>query len=227
MRPAADEAGVDLLALDTREARDGIAAWHDTGLWHRAKQEVTPAAAPMYGDLLARIIAAKLGRSSKCLVMDLDNTLWGGVIGDDGMEGIVIGQGSALGEAYVAFQEYARELSRRGVILAVCSKNDEANAFEPFDKHPEMVLKRGDIASFVANWSDKAANIRAIAADLNIGLDSMVFVDDNPFERTLVRQELPMVAVPEVGDDPDIIRSNGLGCRVFRRFVGHPGGPGA
>ena len=101
--------------------------------------------------------------------MDLDNTMWGGVIGDDGMEGIVLGQGSALGEAYVAFQDYARELARRGVILAVCSKNDEANALEPFEKHPEMVLRRADIASFVANWSDKAGNIRAIAEELNIG----------------------------------------------------------
>jgi FkbH-like protein len=156
----------------------------------------------MYGDLIGRIIAAKQGKSYKCLVMDLDNTMWGGVVGDDGLEGIVIGQGSALGEAFVAFQEYARELSRRGIILAVCSKNDEANALEPFEKHPEMVLKRGDIACFVANWTDKAANIRTIAAELNIGLDSLVFIDDNPFERTLVRQELPMVAVPEVGDDP-------------------------
>ncbi len=202
LRPMADAAGVDLLAIDDRAARDGLAAWHDAGLWHRAKQEISPSAAPLYGDLLGRIIAAKQGRSYKCLVMDLDNTLWGGVIGDDGLEGIVIGQGSALGEAFVAFQEYARELSRRGIILAVCSKNDEANALEPFEKHPEMVLRRGDIACFVANWTDKAANIRAIAAELNIGLDSLVFVDDNPFERTLVRQELPMVAVPEVGDDP-------------------------
>jgi FkbH-like protein len=201
-RPMADDFGVDVLALDARVARDGIAAWHDAGLWHRAKQEVSPAAAPMYGELLVRLFGAKQGRSYKCLVMDLDNTLWGGVIGDDGLEGIILGQGSALGEAFVAFQEYARELSRRGIILAVCSKNDEVNALEPFDKHPEMILKRGDIACFVANWSDKAANLRAIAEQLNIGLDSLVFIDDNPFERTLVRQELPMVAVPEVGDDP-------------------------
>jgi FkbH-like protein len=202
LRPMAAQDGVDLVALDDRAARDGLAAWHDVGLWHRAKQEISPAAAPLYGDLVARVFAAKQGRSAKCLVLDLDNTLWGGVIGDDGLDGIVLGQGSALGEAFTAFQDYARELSRRGVILAVCSKNDEANALEPFDKHPEMLLKREDIASFVANWSDKAANIKAIAAELNIGLDSLVFVDDNPFERTLVRQELPMVAVPEVGDDP-------------------------
>ena len=128
--------------------------------------------------------------------------MWGGVVGDDGVEGLVLGQGSALGEAYVAFQEYVRELSRRGIILAVCSKNDEANALEPFEKHPEMVLKRGDIASFFANWSDKAGNIRAIANELNIGLDAIVFIDDNPVERNLVRRELPMVAVPEVSDDP-------------------------
>jgi FkbH-like protein len=202
LRGLADSDGTDLLALDARAAIDGLKAWHDPALWHRAKQEISPAAGPMYGELLARLLAAKQGRSPKCLVLDLDNTLWGGVVGDDGLEGLVIGQGSALGEAFVAFQEYARELSRRGVILAVCSKNDEVNALEPFEKHPEMVLKRHDIASFVANWSDKASNLRAIAEELNIGIGSLVFVDDNPFERSLVRRELPMVAVPEVGEDP-------------------------
>ena len=202
LRARAEAEGVDLLALDQRVALDGLDAWHDAGMWHRAKQEVSLAATPLYGDLVARLIAARQGRSFKALVLDLDNTLWGGVVGDDGLEGLVLGQGSALGEAFVAFQDYARELSRRGVILAVCSKNDEANAVEPFEKHPDMVLRRGDIACFVANWSDKAANIRAIARDLNIGLDALVFIDDNPFERALVRRELPMVAVPEVSDDP-------------------------
>jgi len=202
LRPMADEAGVDLLALDERAARDGLAAWHNPTFWHHGKQEITPAAAPMYGELVARLLAAQQGRSAKCLVLDLDNTLWGGVVGDDGLEGIVIGQGSAGGEAYLAFQHYCRELARRGVILALCSKNDEANALEPFERHPEMALKRSDIAAFAINWSDKAGNIRAIAAELNIGLDALVFVDDNPFERNLVRQELPMVAVPEVGEDP-------------------------
>jgi hypothetical protein len=197
IRQMADEQGVDILSVDTKAAN-----WHDTALWHRSKQEVTPTASPLYGDLVGRWLAAKQGRSFKCLVLDLDNTVWGGVIGDDGLEGIALGQGSPLGEAYTAFQEYVRELSRRGVILAVCSKNDEANAVEPFEKHPEMVLKRADIASFVANWQNKADNIRAIAQELNIGLDSLVFIDDNPFERNLVRQELPMVAVPEVSDDP-------------------------
>ena len=202
LRVMADEESIDLLAVDAEAARDGIDAWHNPALWHRSKQEIAVAAGPLYGDLVARLIAAKKGYSYKCLVLDLDNTVWGGVVGDDGMEGIVIGQGTALGEAFVQFQDYCRELSRRGVILAVCSKNDEANALEPFDAHPDMVLKRGDISCFVANWSDKANNIRAIAEKLNIGLDSLVFVDDNPFERNLIRKELPMVAVPEVDEDP-------------------------
>jgi FkbH-like protein len=202
LRTMAEEEEVDILAVDDWAARDGIRTWHDPGLWHRAKQEISHAAAPLYGDLVGRWVAAGQGRSFKCLVLDLDNTIWGGVIGDDGMDGIELGQGSPLGEAYAAFQDYARELSRRGVILAVCSKNDEANALEPFDKHPDMVLRRADISSFVANWSDKPGNIRAIAEELNIGLDSLVFLDDNPFERELVRRELPMVAVPEVSDDP-------------------------
>ena len=202
LRKMTDEEGVDLLAIDARAARDGIGYWHDVGTWYRAKQEIALPAVPLYGDLVGRLLAAKQGRSAKCLVLDLDNTLWGGAVGDAGVEGLVLGQGSALGEAFVAFQSYARELSRRGVILAVCSKNDEASALEPFDRHPDMVIRRSDIACFIANWTDKASNIRAIAQELNIGLDSLVFVDDNPFERNLVRRELPMVAVPEVGDDP-------------------------
>lgn len=202
MREAADAEGVDILALDSSISDDGIFAWHDPMLWHRAKQEISPKAAPGYGDLVARLLAAQQGLSAKCLVLDLDNTLWGGVIGDDGLEGIVLGQGSALGEAYVAFQQYAKELSRRGIILAVCSKNDEANALAPFEKHPDMVLRRQDIACFVANWQDKPSNLKTIAKTLNIGIDSLVFADDNPFERQFVRRELPMVIVPELPEDP-------------------------
>jgi FkbH-like protein len=150
---------------------------------------------------VGRLLATKQGLSYKCLVLDLDNTLWGGVIGDDGLEGIVLGQGSASGEAYVAVQEYAREQARRGIILAVCSKNDDPVAREPFQEHPDMALKISDIACFVANWQDKASNLRQIAERLNIGVDSLVFLDDNPFERALIRQELPIVAVPEVSED--------------------------
>ena len=202
LRSLAGAAGVDLLALDEQVSCDGLGAWHDPVLWHKAKQEIAPLAVPMYGELVARILAAHQGRSGKCLVLDLDNTLWGGVIGDDGLEGIKLGQGSAQGEAYLAVQRYVLELSRRGIILAVCSKNDEAVALTPFESHPEMILRRGDIACFVANWDDKATNLRRIAAALNIGLDSLVFLDDNPFERNQVRQELPMVRVLELPEEP-------------------------
>jgi FkbH-like protein len=205
LEAAADAGGVHLVAVDRRVRQDGVDAWHDVALWHRSKQEVTSSAVPRYGELVARVVAAQLGLSSKCLVLDLDNTIWGGVIGDDGLEGIVLGQGSALGEAFISVQSYAAELSERGVILAVCSKNDEYVALDAFERHPEMVLTRKQVASFVANWDDKATNLRRIATELNIGLDSLVFLDDNPFERSLVRQELPMVAVPEVPEDPALV----------------------
>lgn len=202
LRREAAAAGVLVLSIDRHVGQDGLSAWYDPTMWHRAKQEIHPAMGPMYGELVGRILAARQGRSAKCLVLDLDNTVWGGVIGDDGVEGIVLGQGSALGEAYIAFQQYAKSLSQRGIILAVCSKNDEANALAGFDKHPEMVLRRSDIACFVANWLDKAHNLRVIAETLNIGIDSLVFADDNPAERAIIRRELPMVAVPELPEDP-------------------------
>jgi FkbH-like protein len=196
---------VSLLALDQHAARDGISAWHSEIFWHQSKQDIVPTAAPLYGDLVGRLLAAAAGRSAKCAVLDLDNTLWGGVIGDDGLDGIVLGQGSAEGEAFLAFQQYLKGLSARGVILAVCSKNDEANALAVFERHPEMLLRRSDIACFVANWQDKATNIRQISQELNIGLDSLVFIDDNPFERNLVRGALPMVAVPELPEEPALM----------------------
>jgi len=169
--------------------------------WHQAKQLIDPTFAPVCGDLIARVVAAASGLSRKCLVLDLDNTLWGGVVGDDGVAGIRLGHGSAEGEAYAAFQRYAAQLAQRGVILAVCSKNDPEVAQHTFTSHPEMVLKRDDIAVFVANWDDKAGNLRKIARTLDVGLDSLVFVDDNPAEREIVRSELPEVAVPELPDD--------------------------
>lgn len=202
LRGAAEEEGVDLLALDALAGRHGLDAWHDPVWWLRAKQEVSPAAAPLYGDHVARLLAARQGLSKKCLVLDLDNTLWGGVVGDDGVAGLALGQGSAEGEAFLSVQAYARDLAARGVILAVVSKNDERNALEAFETHPEMLLRRADFAAFLANWDDKAQNLRRVAATIGIGLDSLVFVDDNPFERELVRAELPMVAVPELPEDP-------------------------
>jgi FkbH-like protein len=199
---AAKEDGVTLLDIAAQAGRDGIEAWFDVRRWFQAKQEIRPEAAAMYGELFARVVAAQRGRSRKCLVLDLDNTLWGGVIGDDGLDGIVLGAGSAQGEAHLALQDYALRLKERGVILAICSKNESAIAESAFRDHPEMLLKRSDIAAFVANWSDKADNLTKIAEQLNIGIDSLVFVDDNPIERARIREALPMVAVPELPDDP-------------------------
>ena len=199
---AAARDGVLLLDIGRASARDGIDAWFDTGRWLQGKLEIAPQAAPLYGEMTARILAAQRGLSKKCLVLDLDNTLWGGVIGDDGIEGIVLGEGSAAGEAHLALQRYAKQLKERGVILAICSKNDPAIAEAAFQKHPEMLLRQPDIAAFLANWDDKTKNLKAIAARLNIGIDSLVFVDDNPVERARVRQSLPMIAVPELPDDP-------------------------
>ena len=201
----ADEAGVDLIDPGSVSFGRDPSYWYDPLMWFKAKQEVSQIGAPVYGDIVGRVLAAQQGRSAKCLVLDLDNTLWGGVIGDDGLDGIVLGQGSPAGEAFLAVQQHALELSRRGVILAVCSKNDEANALLPFEGHPDMLLRRGDVSCFVANWNDKASNIRAIAETLNIGIDSLVFLDDNPFERNQVRAALPSVSVPEVPDDPGLV----------------------
>lgn len=180
----------------------GLSQWADARLWHGAKMPFAPDATLLYTDYICRVIGAARGKSRKCLVLDLDNTLWGGVIGDDGLEGIVLGNGNAMAEAYVAIQRFALSLSERGIILAICSKNEEANALLPFKHHTEMLLRESHIAAFVANWNDKATNIREIAATLNVGTDSLVFLDDNPAEREIVRRELPEVAVPEVGTDP-------------------------
>jgi FkbH-like protein len=199
---------VSIHDLDGLSASVGRWSWGDDRFFHLAKLPCAPENLTLYAHKVAAIMAARLGRSRKCLVLDLDNTLWGGVIGDDGLAGINIGQGDAVGEAYVAFQQYAKALAQRGVILAVCSKNEEKNAKEPFEKHADMVLKLKDISCFVANWEDKAANIRRIAQELNIGLDSLVFVDDNPAERAIVRRLVPEVAVPEIPVDPaDYVRA--------------------
>lgn len=199
---AATAAGVLWLDITRGAARDGLGRWHDPVRWLQAKMEIAPDAAGAWGELAARLVAAARGRSRKCLVLDLDNTLWGGVIGDDGLEGIVIGEGSGAGEAHLALQRHAKALRARGVLLAICSKNEAAIAEAAFRDHPEMALRRDDFAAFTANWTDKATNLEAIARALNIGLDALVFVDDNPVERDQVRARLPMVAVPEMGADP-------------------------
>jgi FkbH-like protein len=149
-----------------------------------------------------RLIAAQMGRSRRVLVLDLDNTLWGGIVGDDGVEGLVLGSGTPLGETYAALQRMALSLRERGILLCISSKNDEAIALDAFRHHPEMVLKEQDIVVFRVNWDDKAANIKAVADTIDLGLDSFVFLDDNPAERKRVRDALPAVAVPELPEDP-------------------------
>jgi FkbH-like protein len=192
------------LVVDTAflASKVGLDHWNDARGWHKAKLPASLDATPLYADHICRLLGAARGKARKCLVLDLDNTLWGGVIGDDGLDGIALGQNSAVGEAHVALQRFLLDLRRRGVILAVCSKNEDATARIPFRHHPEMVLKENHIAVFIANWSDKANNLREIAATLNIGTDSLVFLDDNPVERGQVRQVLPEVAVPELTEDP-------------------------
>jgi FkbH-like protein len=180
----------------------GLASWHNTQLWNLGKFSFSDELIPLYADHVARTVAAIRGKSRKVLILDLDNTVWGGVIGDDGLEGIQLAQGDARGEAHLAVQRMALELRQRGIVLAVSSKNTDEVAREPFEKHPEMLLKLDHIAVFQANWNDKATNIQAIAEELSLGLDAMVFLDDNPVERGLVRKLLPQVAVPELPEEP-------------------------
>jgi len=197
----AGQSGVLLLDLATLADTIGREQWFDERYHYLYKLPVAAAAVPLFADWLARLIAAVRGRSRKCLVLDLDNTCWGGVIGDDGIEGIRIGPGSAEGEAFAAVQRYALDLKARGIILAVSSKNEDATARRAFREHPDMLLRETDIAVFQANWQDKPSNIEAIARSLNIGLDAIVLLDDNAAERAQVRAALPMVAVPELPSD--------------------------
>jgi len=147
------------------------------------------------------IIKTLNGRFNKCIILDLDNTTWGGIIGDDGIEKIQVGN-LGIGKAFSEFQLWVKKLKNRGIIIAVCSKNTESVAVEPFKKHPDMILKMEDISVFVANWENKADNIRYIQNVLNIGFDSMVFIDDNPFERNIVRENITEICVPEMPEDP-------------------------
>jgi FkbH-like protein len=180
----------------------GLANWHSPAEWNLAKLPFSGTYLPLYADHVGRILGAMLGKSRRCLVLDLDNTLWGGVIGDDGVEGLRIAQGDPVGEAFLTVQRAALLLRERGVILAVASKNSDETARQAFRTHPEMLLREQHLAVFQANWSDKATNLKAIAEQLSLGLDSLVLLDDNPAERELIRQMLPAVAVPELPADP-------------------------
>ncbi len=199
----AEAAGETTLIVDC----DRIAAavgkfhWFDDRYWHLAKQAVALDAVPELARHTAAVLAGAEALSSKCIALDLDNTLWGGIVAEDGLENIQLG-GGPQGEAYVAFHEYLLALRSRGVILAVASKNNDADAREPFERHPDTRLRIEHFAAFHANWDDKPTSLRAIASELGIGLDAIAFVDDNPAERQIIRQVIPEVEVVRMPPDP-------------------------
>jgi FkbH-like protein len=188
---------VSILDTPGVQRRAGEQQWADAMLWHKFKQHPANGALPMLGEECAAHIRAVLGLTRKVLVADLDNTLWNGVIGEDGLDGIGIGPDSPEGEAHAALQDYMLDLKARGILLAVASKNNPEDAHLPFERHPHMRLRLEDFAAFEANWNDKVSSIRAISKKLALGLDSFVFLDDNPLEREWVRSQLPQVAVVE------------------------------
>ena len=198
---AADYPAVYPLALGAVQTMLGRESFFEDRSWYLAKMAVRTDALPAVAARIMDTVTALAGKVKKCIVTDLDNTLWGGVIGDDGMDGIQLGE-LGDGPAFAALQRWLLELKQRGLLLAVCSKNNDDTAREPFEKHPEMILRLDDFAMFVANWENKAENIRNIQKTLNIGMDSFVFLDDSPFERNLVREMIPEVTVPELPEDP-------------------------
>lgn len=196
---------VHLIDEDRVYGRVGKRNVTDPRLWYLARVGIGEGALPALAAEYMRFITAIKARSRKCLVLDLDNTLWGGVVGEDGSHGIAIGQ-EAPGNAYIAFQEAILNLWKRGVILAINSKNNGADALEVLERHPDMILRPSHFAAMRINWQDKASNLVSIADELNIGLDSLVFVDDNPAECALVRSRLPEVLTVELPTDPALYR---------------------
>ena len=193
---------VFLCDIDGIQSRVGESALRDAKMFCIAKMPFRTDILPDIAQAVTDIVLSAEGKFKKCVILDLDNTVWGGVVGDDGTEGIQIGE-LGSGHAFTHFQQWIKELKNRGIILCVCSKNNEDTAKDPFLNHPEMVLRLEDISVFVANWEEKPANIRRIQEILNIGMDSMVFLDDNPFEREAVRSLIPEITVPELPENPE------------------------
>lgn len=189
----------DLSALQSRLGQERMFA---PAVYASTDLTLSLEALPYVAARLADIVAAQQGQMKKVLITDLDNTLWGGVVGDDGVEGIQIGHGLGIGKTYTEIQLWMKKLRERGIVLCVVSKNDDDVAREPFRSHPDMVLREDDIAVFMANWDNKADNLRRVQSVLQIGFDQMVFIDDNPFERAMVRENIEGVCVPELPEDP-------------------------
>lgn len=183
----------------------GLDAWHDATYWYLYKYAMTLQAIPEFAYSLARIIRSIYGKNKKVLALDLDNTLWGGVIGDDGQEGIAIGQETAEAEAYAEVQEYCKAQKQLGVLLTVCSKNEPENAQLGLT-HPDSVLHEEDFVAIQANWESKDHNLIQTAQELNLLPESFVFVDDNPAERDIVSAQIPGIAVPEFDSPAECIR---------------------
>lgn len=199
MKDRKDVYPLDLLSI---QICLGQKEFYDTALYYNAKMSVTMDAVPYIAKGVTDIIKTFNGSFKKAVILDLDNTLWGGVVGDDGTWGIEIGE-YQRGHVFSDFQRWLKQLKDRGILLCICSKNNEDTAKDPFINNDEMILKLDDISIFVANWEDKASNIKMIQKNLNIGMDSIVFIDDNPFERNLVRSMISEITVPELPNDPE------------------------
>jgi FkbH-like protein len=184
--------------LDTQKWLDAARPARDSKFWYTIKSPFTEQVFKAAAADVKAALRANRGMSRKLLILDLDDTMWGGIVGDQGWEGLRLGGHDSVGEAYADFQRAAKSLARRGVALAVVSKNDEEVALAAIDQHPEMLIRRGDLAGWRINWNDKAANIAELVGELNLGLDAAVFIDDNPAERGRVREALPQVLVPEM-----------------------------
>ena len=213
-----DVRGVYFLDYDGLVARHGRQQWGDERKWLTVR---LPIAAPNLVHMARewmRFLAPLAGRSAKIVAVDLDNTLWGGVIGEDGLSGIQVGP-EYPGAAFQELQRALLDLSRRGILLAICSKNNYEDALEALTRHPGMLLRPGDLAAMRINWNDKAQNLREIAAELNLGLDSIAFLDDNPVERQQVREQAPEVMVVELPSDPMRYAAAVRDCPAFERLV--------
>lgn len=192
--------------LDYLASDYGLTAWGDAFFWHMYKYAMCLDAIPSLANSLANIIKSLYGRNKKALVLDLDNTLWGGVVGDDGVDGIAVGPEVPEGQVYAEFQSYCKALKSIGVVLAVDSKNDEENALAGLN-HPDGVLRPDDFVAIKANWDPKDQNLKAIADELNLGADSFVFADDNPAERAIVAAQVPGVETPVLDGAENYIKT--------------------
>jgi FkbH-like protein len=214
---AAKVGGVYVMDYDGLVARHGRRRWHDERRWLTARLPFAAEALAPLADAYLRALLPLSGRVVKALVVDLDNTLWGGVAGEDGLEGVRLGP-EYPGAAHTALQRVLRALRARGILLAVASKNNEQDALAVLDGHPAMLLRSDDFATLRINWNDKAQSLREIADELNIGVDALAFVDDNPAERERVRLALPEVTVVELPGDPMGYATAVLECPAFERL---------